>query len=180
MDKVRYICGFLKEGASLGVQGEGQWPSAGKNNSLVLDFDARVADSLQGGIEDGYLCGPLTKEEVDMIWPEGVKISPMMVRLKPNGSARIIMDMSWPKKVKLGEGKACSPNEGMRDYVEYEEVQMTTDAKFKRAMYWAGQRKPDQDQWVAAGGRRGQSQNRNGRPQILLHKDKIPAPEKYR
>ena len=30
----------------------------------------------------------------------------MMVRLKPNGLARIIMDMSWPKKVKLGEGKA--------------------------------------------------------------------------
>ena len=46
----------------------------------------------------------------------------MMVRLKPNGSARIIMDMSWPKKVKLREGKACSPNEGMRDYVEFEEV----------------------------------------------------------
>ena len=61
-----------------------------------------------------------------------------MVRLKPNGSARIIMDMSWPNKVKLGEGKACSPNEVMRDYVEFEEVQMTTDAKFRRAMYWAG------------------------------------------
>ena len=47
MNKVRYICEFLKEGASLGVQGEGRWPSAGKNNSSVLDYGSRVADSLQ-------------------------------------------------------------------------------------------------------------------------------------
>ena len=40
------------------------------------------------------------------------------------------------------------------------------------------ERKPDQEPWVAAGGRRGQ--NRNGKPQILLHKDKIPSAEKYR
>ena len=119
MSKVQYICDFLKEGASLGIQGEGRWPSAGRNNSSVLDYGARVADSLQGGIEDGYLCGPLTREEVDKIWPEGVKVSPMMVRLKPNGSARIIMDMSWPKKVKLGVGKACSLNEGMKNFAEY-------------------------------------------------------------
>ena len=53
--KVHYICDFLKEGASLGIKGEGRWPSAGRNNSSVLDYGARVADSLQGGIEDGYL-----------------------------------------------------------------------------------------------------------------------------
>ena len=40
------------------------------------------------------------------------------------------------------------------------------------------ERKPDQEQRVAAGGRRGQ--NRNGKPQILLHKDKIPSAEKNR
>ena len=52
-----------------------------------------MADRIQAGIEEGYLCGPLTNEEVDHIWPEGVKVSPMMVRLKPNMSAPIIMDM---------------------------------------------------------------------------------------
>ena len=40
------------------------------------------------------------------------------------------------------------------------------------------ERKPDQEPWVTAGGRRGQ--NRNGKPQLLLHKDKIPSAEKYR
>ena len=47
MGKVQYVCDFLKEGASLGIQEEGRWPSAGRNNSSVLDYGARVADSLQ-------------------------------------------------------------------------------------------------------------------------------------
>jgi hypothetical protein len=116
MGKVDLICNFLEHGAgaSLGVEGEGRMPSMGDNNATCYQYGSRVADSLQAGINDGYLCGPLAIEEVDNIWPEGVKVSPMMVRLKPNGSARIIMDMSWPRKIYLGDGKACSPNEGMR------------------------------------------------------------------
>ena len=116
MRKVDFICNFLEHGASLGVEGEGRLPSMGDNNATCYQFGSRVADSLQAGINDGYLCGPLTRAEVDTIWPEGVKVSPMMVRLKPNGSARIIMDMSWPRKIYLGDGAACSPNEGMKSY----------------------------------------------------------------
>ena len=138
MVKVRYVCSFLKDGASLEIEGEGRWPSVGKNNNSVAEAGARVADSLQAGLEDGYLSGPLTKEELDILWPEGVKICPMMVTFKANGSARIIMDLSWPRGIKLGEGKACSPNEGMRNFKEFEEVQMTTDKKFRKAIFWAG------------------------------------------
>ena len=39
-------------------------------------------------------------------------------------------------------------------------------------------KKPDQETWVSVGGRR--DQNRNGKPQLLLHKDKIPSAGKYR
>ena len=98
MRKVRHICKILKDGAPLDIEGEGRMSSRGENNRTVYDYGSRVADSLQAGIEDGYMCGPLTKQEVKSIWPEGVKIAPMMVRLKPNGSVRIIVDMSWPKK----------------------------------------------------------------------------------
>ena len=138
MKKVDFICGFLEHGADLGVEEEGRLPSKGDNNATCYEYGDRVADSLQAGLNDGYLCGPLTRSEVDAIWPEGVKVSPMMVRLKPNGSARIIMDMSWPRKVYLGGGAACSPNEGMKNYQEYEKPEMTTDEVFRRAMYWAG------------------------------------------
>ena len=138
MAKVKHICSFLEQGASLGVEGEGRMPSQGQNNATVNEYGSRVADSLQAGINEGYLCGPLTQQEVTELWPEGVKVSPMMVRLKPNGSARIIMDMSWPRKIYLGDGKACSPNEGMRNFEEFESVEMTSDAHFRRAMYWSG------------------------------------------
>ena len=69
MGKVKYISEFLEHGASLGIEGEGRLPSMGQNNHTCYEYGSQVADSLQAGIEDGYLCGPLTKEEVDRIWP---------------------------------------------------------------------------------------------------------------
>ena len=59
----------------------------------------------------------------------------MMVRLKPNGSARINMDMSWPKREVLRKGRPCSPNEGMKNYEEFEKAQMTSDTQFRRAIF---------------------------------------------
>ena len=55
-----------------------------------------------------------------------------------NGAARIIMDMSWPRKIYLGDGAPCNPNGGMKNYQEFEEVEMTSDAEFRKAMYWSG------------------------------------------
>ena len=138
MHKVQHIVKMLKEGAKLGVEQEGRWPSQGANSPTAYEYGDRVADSLQKGIIDGYLCGPFSKEEVETIWPEGVKISPIIVRLKPNGAARIIVDLSYPHDQELGKGKPCSPNEGMKNYMEFEEVQMTTDKKFRKAMFWSG------------------------------------------
>ena len=138
MHKVQHVAEMLKEGARLGVEQEGRWPSQGANSPTAYEFGERVADSLQTGIIDGYLCGPFSKEDVETIWPEGVKISPILVRLKPNGAARIIMDLSYPHDQELGNGVPCSPNEGMKNFKEFEEVQMTTDKKFRKAMFWSG------------------------------------------
>ena len=52
---------------------------------------------------------------------------------KPNGSAHIIMDMSWPRDVFLWGGEPCQLNEGMKNFNEYETVLMTPNAKF-----WSG------------------------------------------
>ena len=138
MNKIDYICKMLDEGAVLGVQGEGRWPSEGINSKTVYEFGNRVADSLQSGILDGYLCGPLSRDDIDKIWPQGVKISPMMTRMKPNGSIRIIMDLSYPHDVSLGQGVPCSPNEGLKHYEEFQKVEMTSDKSFRKAMFWSG------------------------------------------
>ena len=90
--KVEEIAVMLEHGANLGIEGEGRWPSQEKNNKSVYLFGERVADALQTGVKDGILYGPLRREEL----PWEPKVSPMTVRVKPNGNARIIMDLSAP------------------------------------------------------------------------------------
>ena len=136
--KLDHICNMLEHGAKLGVVGEGRWPSFEPNSKSIMEYGDRVADSLQTGILDGYIAGPFTKQEVEEIWPEGYKVSPIMVRLKPNGQARIIVDLSAPHGIELGQGEACSPNEGLSGFKEFEIVEMSSDKKFRRALYWAG------------------------------------------
>ena len=133
-EKVEEIATMLEHGADLGIKGEGRWPSVGKNNASVYAYGQRVADSLQTGVKDGILYGPLRREEL----PWEPKISPMTVRLKPNGSARIIIDLSHPHGPKLGGGEACSPNAGMAEYEEFEPCTMTGDVKWRKCLYRAG------------------------------------------
>ena len=72
-----------------------------------------------------------------MPW-EICKCSPMTVRLKPNGRASIIMDLSYPHGETLGKGLVCSPNVGMSNYDEFEPFKMAGDVKWRRCMYRAG------------------------------------------
>ena len=44
--KVSEIACMLENGANLGNEGEGRWPSEGPNNDSVYEFGARVADSI--------------------------------------------------------------------------------------------------------------------------------------
>ena len=62
----------------------------------------------------------------------------MTVRLKPNGRARIIMDLSYPQGETLGKGMVCSPNVVMSNYDEFEPVKMKGDVQWRRCMYRAG------------------------------------------
>ena len=136
--KIEYIKDFLENGAVLGVESNGRWPSVGKNSPSAYEYGERVADSLQQGIRDGYLFGPFTASECYTLWPQGFKVSPIMVRLKPNGSARIIMDLSHPRDVQLHTEEACSPNTGMKNFTPFEPLTMTSDKEFREAMIWAG------------------------------------------
>ena len=55
---------MLKEGASIGVSGEGRWASTGPNSGSVYDFGSRVADSLQTAVKDGIMYGPLLRSQI--------------------------------------------------------------------------------------------------------------------
>ena len=62
----------------------------------------------------------------------------MTFRSKPNGSARIIMNLSYPHEPKLGCGEVCSPNNEVAAFKEFEPVTMGSDSKRRRIMYRAG------------------------------------------
>ena len=134
MRKVEEIAVMLEHGANIGVEGEGRWPSEEDNNESVYVYGERVADALQTGVKEGILYGPMERGEL----PWEPKVSPMTVRLKPNGNARIIMDLSAPHGPKLGEGEACSPNIGMTDYEEFEPVTMAGNIAWRNCMHRAG------------------------------------------
>ena len=135
------------KGADLGITGEGRWPSIGENSPNTEVFGERLVNALQASIILGYLCGPLTEEEVTSLGD--IKIAPMDVRPKPNGGVRIIIDMSFPRyktweeggkwrTVQLGDGKVLSPNAGMVMWKEIEECTMITDRDFRQALYYCG------------------------------------------
>ena len=64
----------------------------------------------------------------------------MTVRLKPNGTARIIIDLGWPrgKLFILGNSVPISPNASMEGLVNFEKVTMTSDRFFQLALYRSG------------------------------------------
>ena len=87
------VCKRLEQGADIGCRGRGREPTKIPNSPSVYQYGERVADSLQQWIDDGIAIGPLHEEEVP--W-NNITISPMMVKLKPSGAARIIVNMSAP------------------------------------------------------------------------------------
>ena len=97
MEKISRIKATLSKGADLGCRGPGRLQTMQKNSPSAYEYGVRLVDSLQGWLEDDLACGPLTKEEVEakLDWSQ-VSVNPMSVRLKPNGKARIIVDMSAP------------------------------------------------------------------------------------
>jgi hypothetical protein len=55
MERVEEECDSLRTGAVLGWKGEGSWPTKGQNNKSAYKEGARMADSLQTYINNGFV-----------------------------------------------------------------------------------------------------------------------------
>ena len=101
----------LSRGADIGCQGEGRLPTSRPNSDSTSEFGVRVADSLQSWINKGLCFGPLLPNE--MPW-ESYTVNPITVKLKPNGKARICVNMSAPYKKETDlPGTPASVNSGI-------------------------------------------------------------------
>ena len=146
--KVEEICSVMVEGANLGILGEGRWVTRGKNTPNAVVEGEKLVDSLQASVQLGHMKGPLTEEEVSRLGD--YKVIAMDVRPKPNGSVRIIINMSDPhtkvfdketkcvREAKVGDGVALSPNMGLSGWLDFEPCLMSTDEDFRRAMFGCG------------------------------------------
>ena len=84
----------LRFGADLGAVGRSRLGSQGPNGKLALEHGAKVQDTIGAFIQKEFYVGPLTLEETEVLGP--LKVHPISVRLKPDGSARVITDASYP------------------------------------------------------------------------------------
>ena len=85
----------LSKGARIGCEGPSRLPTRHPNSKTAVEYGARVADSLQSWIKEGLCFGPLLPHE--MPWDDFTTNS-ITVKLKPNGKARICINMSAPYK----------------------------------------------------------------------------------
>ena len=94
---------YLREGAKIGVNEECRVASKSTNAASALEKGEEVTDALVDWLENKVVIGPYDRNEVPF---NMCKISGLMCRMKPNGKARIIVNMS--------KGKPNSVNEGIR------------------------------------------------------------------
>ena len=90
----------LKEGADIGCRGSFRDPTRATNAPSAYTDGRKVTDAICSWIHSGFCYGP-----VDMnLVPKTAKFSGIMTRPKPNGSARIILNLSAPKNHSVNEG----------------------------------------------------------------------------
>ena len=91
---------YIAEGAAIGCKGQARKPSKCTNAPSAYEFGPQVTDAIAEWIAKGYAYGPVPIQEV----PVSAKISGIMVRPKPNGSVRVILNLSAPKGYSVNDG----------------------------------------------------------------------------
>ena len=101
------VCRDIREGADIGCVGEFREPSWSGNAPSAFEYGPQVTDSIASWVDKGFVFGPIDREHL----PVGVKVNGIMCRPKPNGSARVILNLSAPRGKSVNEGidKKCFP-----------------------------------------------------------------------
>ena len=120
------ICEDLTNGADIGCKGSSRTPSFSTNAPSAYEYAPHVSDAIADWLKKGFAYGPVPLEQI----PATAKVNGIMTKPKPNGSVRIILNLSSP----LGN---CV-NEGI-DKDEFPTI-MSSTTKWLRALHLAGRR----------------------------------------
>ena len=90
----------LVEGANIGCKGRFRQPGLATNAPSAVKNGHRVSDAVADWIHKGFAFGPVPLSEV----PPEAKFNGVMTSEKPNGSVRVILNLSAPKGAAVNEG----------------------------------------------------------------------------
>ena len=99
-DLLRAVCTDLREGARVGCVGAFRNASKATNAPSAFIDGQKVTDAIADWVMKGFAFGPVDPQEI----PVNAKISGIMTKIKPNGSVRIILNLSSPKGRSVNEG----------------------------------------------------------------------------
>ena len=94
------VCKDLREGADIGCRGEFREGSVSGNAPSAFEYPREISEAVAGWVQRGYAYGPVPAALV----PVGAKINGIMCRPKPNGSARVILNLSAPQGRSVNDG----------------------------------------------------------------------------
>ena len=99
-DLLNKICKDLTHGADMGCVGSARNHSFSTNAPSAYEFAPHVSDAIADWINKGFAYGPVPLELI----PKNAKINGIMTKPKPNGSVRIILNLSSPIGNCVNEG----------------------------------------------------------------------------
>jgi hypothetical protein len=117
---------YIQHGADIGCKGSARMPSQSTNAKSAYEHGPQVTDAIAEWVQKGYAFGPVPRHMV----PAEAKISGIMVRPKPNGSVRVILNLSAPK------GRSVNDGIDKDDFP----AKMSSTGAWLEVLNWAGRR----------------------------------------
>jgi hypothetical protein len=123
-DRLERVCKDLEEGADIGCEGVARKATRSGNAPTAYEFPRQVSDAIAQCVSKGFAFGPIPEDRL----PQGIKVNGIMCREKPNGSVRIILNLSAPE--------GCSVNDGIE--ADRFPAVMSSTARWLGVLYKAG------------------------------------------
>jgi len=99
-ERMHRVLNRIKAGADIGCRGVHRSPTVSKNSREAYKVGRQVTDAIASWVKDGYVQGPVEEEDV----PADAKVNGILTRQKPNGSVRVILNLSAPAGLSVNDG----------------------------------------------------------------------------
>ena len=99
-DRLKRVLNWIKNGAEIGCAGRFRAPAIQSNTKASYSVGPQVTDAIAAWVDEGLAYGPVDETDV----PAEAKINSILTRPKPNGTVRIILNLSAPVGSSVNEG----------------------------------------------------------------------------